>query len=150
MKKWNGKNFTPTEFRCKCGHPDCQAQSDEAIVAYVDERLILTLDDLRIIHGEPIVITSGIRCKYHKIEIPKIQKSGIGGSHWIGAAVDVRMPKTETKQVSFLSNIFGNSILEGGLIKGIGVSDNATKRVLHIDVAHPNPARDCARFWTYP
>jgi len=54
------KHFSMSEFACKCG---CSAQISIA------PDLIRLLEHLRVSTGEPILITSGARCKEHNKRI---------------------------------------------------------------------------------
>ena len=72
------KNFSRSEFACKCG---CSKND-------IDIELVKMLQQARDILGEPIWINSGIRCKKHN----KVVGGKSNSSHLIGLAADIKLP----------------------------------------------------------
>lgn len=75
----NIKNFKLEEFRCKCksyctGYP-----------AILEKALLINLQNVRIHYGEPINISSGLRCKKHNAELKGSSKDS---GHLKGKASD--------------------------------------------------------------
>lgn len=84
------KNFTLTEFKCECGGRFCTGYP-----AYLDTNLLDNIQKVRTKYGQPVTITSGLRCKGYNSEL--------GGSisnsrHMTGKALDFYVPgKTTTE-----------------------------------------------------
>ena len=70
--------FQPQEFECKCGK--CGKG-----MADMDETLLAMLDELRHKVGEPLVISSAVRCADHNWNVGGVANS----SHLKGLAVDI-------------------------------------------------------------
>lgn len=70
--------FIFKEFKCNCGK--CNSS------AYLNPRLIIYLDELRIYFGKPVIITSGIRCKKYN---SSLSGSSPVSAHLRGSAADV-------------------------------------------------------------
>lgn len=64
MSRLTAKWFDPdTEFRCRCGRPDCPAP-------VAPHRLLLRyLDIVRDQYGQPLVVTSANRCAVHNAAV---------------------------------------------------------------------------------
>lgn len=74
------KNFEPEEFRCPCGK----------CTGYPDRMKQVELDHIQTIrdhYGKPMIITSGLRCKYENQRAGGVSNSG----HLTGYAVDFYM-----------------------------------------------------------
>lgn len=74
------KNFEPEEFRCPCGK----------CTGYPDRMKQVELDHIQTIrdhYGKPMIITSGLRCKYENQRVGGVSNSG----HLTGYAVDFYM-----------------------------------------------------------
>lgn len=56
------KNFSSSEFECKCKNPECVEQQ-------ISKELIEDLQKVRDDHGKSITITSGYRCLKHNRSI---------------------------------------------------------------------------------
>lgn len=81
------QNFSRWEFSCKCG---CG-------FAIVDTELIDRLEELRVVFGEPITITSGCRCKGHNaVTVGAAENS----QHLLGWAADFRVRDIHEDQVA--------------------------------------------------
>lgn len=101
------KNFHPyvdTKLRCTCGHPLCNKRSVDQDTL---DKVQLIRDDL----GEPMIITSGGRCPYHRDELKKSEP----GDHQLCKAVDVYCDDEmlETK-LKVLAGRHGASRVAGG------------------------------------
>ncbi len=115
------RHFSKGEFACRCG---CG-------LAEPAETLIDLLEEIRAITGEPITITSGMRCPAHN--------AAVGGStrsaHTTGHGCDIHAPGGVKK----------HSLVKAALIAGtrrVGVGKN----FIHIDTATSLPA---PRLWSY-
>ncbi len=73
------KNFTLSEFSCKCAYHDCN-------VTLVSQKLVASLQSLRDVIKEPLTITSAYRCERHNLEVGGVKRS----QHSEGLAADVR------------------------------------------------------------
>lgn len=77
----NLRHFKLEDFACKCGRSECDAPP-------VDMTAALKLDGLRLEFGEPMIVTSGCRCK--------VQNAIVGGVpnsfHTKGVAFDIKCP----------------------------------------------------------
>jgi uncharacterized protein YcbK (DUF882 family) len=70
----------PLLFHCPCQHPDCDAPSPSP-------RLLDLLERTRARLGEPIVVTSGVRCVRHNAEVGGEPDS----EHVTGEGCDLRV-----------------------------------------------------------
>ena len=71
------KYFKKSEFRCPCGH--CNGFPVE-----MDMRVIRILDKIREYYGQPIIVTSGVRCDFENRQVGGAWNS----THKQGKAVD--------------------------------------------------------------
>lgn len=71
----NIKHFKKEEFTCKCG---CGTNN-------IDLKLVKILDEIRDYFGQPVVISSGCRCKKHNAKVGGVQ----GSRHVLGKAADI-------------------------------------------------------------
>jgi len=70
--------FKLSEFACKCGRDNCDAE-------HMTIETLNLLNELRKLYGKPLYITSARRCEYHNSKV-----GGKPGSyHLIGAAIDI-------------------------------------------------------------
>ena len=77
------KNFSRSEFACKCGLVTCGANQ-------VTDELAMKLQFLRDSLGEPMKITSGVRCLAHNINIGGSNNSShVPKDDGKGRAVDI-------------------------------------------------------------
>lgn len=126
------RNFTRSEFRCKCGKCDSTG-------AEISDELLDAVQALRTICEFPFIITSGYRCPSHPAEKHK----DFVGSHGLGMAVDIAVSHEEA--IHLLRNA-----LNSGLFNGIGVNQKGDSRFIHLDVAtdlEVNAPRP--HIWTY-
>ncbi len=71
------KYFKKSEFRCPCGH--CSGFPVE-----MDLKVVQILDKIREHYGQPIIVTSGVRCDYENRQVGGVWNS----THKQGKAVD--------------------------------------------------------------
>lgn len=81
------KNFSRSEFKCKCGR--CASN-------YVDIRLVKGLQELRDLIGKPIIINSATRCKEHNKAVGGVPNS----QHVLGRAADIRVDGMATSKLA--------------------------------------------------
>ncbi len=68
------KHFKKEEFNCKC----CGMNN-------IDLKLVKILDEIRDYFGQPVIISSGCRCKNHNTKVGGVQ----GSRHVLGKAADI-------------------------------------------------------------
>jgi len=86
VKRWT-KNFSPEEFKCKCGR--CSGYP-----SFMKENELKNLQTVRDKYGKPMTITSGIRCKSYNNSLPG---HAADSPHLYGMAADFYIPGvTET------------------------------------------------------
>lgn len=69
------KHFKKSEFGCNCG---CGTD-------HIDKNLVNMLENMRVLKGSPIIITSGVRCIPYNASIGGVDDS----AHIFGYAVDI-------------------------------------------------------------
>lgn len=116
------KHFSAHEFACK-GENCCSG------TAAIDCNLVIALEHLRRIVGQPLIVNSGFRCLTYNRDIGSKDTS----QHPLGRAVDVRPPEGWT------SEMLKNSANEVAALRlgGIGLYDT----FIHVDVRLDGPAR---------
>lgn len=77
------KDFKAREFDCPC---------DNCSQTFIDDELVLKLQELRDVLGFPLKITSGYRCDHHQEELKEMGfETAVGKSqHQEGRAADVK------------------------------------------------------------
>lgn len=110
------KNFTSEEFQCSCGK--CE-------VKRISPTLVKKLQSLRDRVGEPIYITSGVRCKAYNKKIGGHPKS----PHLDGLAVDCNVKSWVPIDFAIMASKIANI--------RIGIYPNH----IHIDVVPPHPSK---------
>ena len=75
------KHFRKSEFKCGCRGKYCDGYPKE-----IDPKLIGILEKIRVKHNEPIVITSGVRCKKYNNSLTGASKTS---KHLKGKAADI-------------------------------------------------------------
>lgn len=115
------EHFKLDEFRCKC----CRKAD------YVDDlqRLAMALEKIRSLVGQPLLITSGWRCKQHNMRVGGAYKS----PHLKGLAADIAC------HTSLFRYKLVAAALECG-IKRIGIGPN----FVHVDLLDSD-----GMIWTY-
>lgn len=108
------KNFKQKEFSCKCG---CGSDS-------VTPTILLLCQLVRDISGNPVTITSGVRCSDHNKNVGGAEKSQhVPDIDGFGHAVDVQVDGVSPSKVyELLDGLFPNTL-------GLGLYDNW----VHID-----------------
>lgn len=107
-------NFAFSEIACR--------ETGECVI---DEGLMDKLQEMRSKCG-PLKVTSAYRSPSHSIEAAKIEKSGKGGAHVTGKAIDIACDREKAY------NILGVAMELG--FTGIGVKQSGNGRFLHLDV----------------
>ena len=126
------RNFTRSEFRCRCGKCDSTGME-------ISDELLDALQALRTMCNFPFFVTSGYRCPRHPAERNKDEV----GSHGHGLAADIAVSHNEALHLL-------KHALSSGLFTGIGVNQKGDRRFIHLDVATeddinaPRP-----HIWTY-
>jgi len=111
--------FSPEELTCRCG---CGLN-------IVSGKLVVLMNRVREKFGEPIIVTSGSRCKKHNKKVGGSATS----SHLDGLAMDCRMPLPAGKRHKLVELLFR--------FQRIGLS----KEFFHVDI---DPAKKQA-LWFY-
>jgi uncharacterized protein YcbK (DUF882 family) len=74
------RHFTPAEFICRCGRPECDALLEPTL------RLVVSLDRMREFYGSPIIVESGLRCPFWNAR----QGGEDDSEHLTGEGADLR------------------------------------------------------------
>ena len=120
--------FKPEEFRCRCGRPECDAPMAPS------DTLLERLEMLRARVGRPIVITSGLRCRWWNEHEHGEPNSG----HLTGEEVDVATANSHERWQLLAANWFSGPPLFERL--GIGAT------FLHLGTSLTLPTGVC---WAY-
>lgn len=88
------KNFSHEEFFCHCGK--CNNNAPPATFGNIEKLVKTILQPLRDMIGEPIIITSGIRCKKQNAEVGGAKNS----QHLQGKAADIIVKTYSPKQLA--------------------------------------------------
>lgn len=109
---WNNyPNFSKSEFDCK------HTGKNEMKPEFMEK-----LQELRILYGKPMKISSGFRDVTHPVEAKKSK----GGYHTLGIACDVACGSVEAYEIIRLAMQVG--------FKGIGVNQKGEGRFIHLDL----------------
>jgi len=120
MKKLT-KNFSISEFSCRCG---CTMPSG---VLLNIERLAVELQLLRTRCGASITINSAYRCKAHNKSVGGAKSS----QHLLGKAADIVIKGfTPDEVVNIVYDMLENPFLEGMYVGGVGRYNSFT----HLDI----------------
>ena len=122
------KNFTSQEFECPCGK--CKAKRQ--IIVEISPILVNKIQLIRDRVGEPIYITSGVRCKAYNKKIGGYSKS----PHLDGLAADIQVKGISS---AYVKNIPVTLAHIASKIDGIriGIYPNH----IHIDIVPPTPSK---------
>lgn len=109
-------HFKPSEFQCRCGRAECDAPP-------MDQAFLEKLDMLREKWGRPLVVTSGLRCRWWNDQVKGSPKS----QHMHGKAADLRVQNlNESRSIHALAEQLGFGGVEIG--KGFIHVDTGPKR----------------------
>ena len=122
--------FRESEFTCRCGCGD----------AAVDFAFLKALDAIRREFQRPMAISSGYRCKNHKIEAAK----RVPGAHNTGAAADILV--TSGVALSLLRIAAAHPAITGIGVQQKGV---ASSRFIHLDSVPPGGDLARPNLWSY-
>lgn len=115
---WNDiKHFKQSEFACKCG---C-GFSD------INLNLVKILDEIRDYFGQPVIITSGCRCRNHN---NKVSGSVSNSRHISGKASDIKV-RNVSKSVLLAKC---REYVASGRARYTYTNNTNMKNVVHIDI----------------
>lgn len=117
------RNFTDAELRCQCG---CGAINPNPLFDVLMDKV----QELRVLYGKSLKVTSGYRCPKHPLEARKNK----AGQHSI-AAIDLSVSRGEAHEVLRIALLLG--------FTGIGVNQKGNGRFIHLDL------RDAPTIWSY-
>ena len=106
--------FKIEEFECKCG---CGKN-------HMSAELLKMIDNLRILCGFPLIVTSGTRCLKHNTNEGGHPNSG----HMKGLCVDISAYGDRAAIIISHAYAIG--------FTGIGISQKGPSRFIHLDIAH--------------
>lgn len=112
------RNFSRSEFECKCGCGEAE----------VSPLLIEHLQKLRDYTGEPIRITSGLRCEAHNAAVG----GAINSQHLKGLAADIVVSWWPADELLRLLRV-----LVRANVLYVGYAYKIGKNAVHIDVRKP-------------
>ncbi len=121
-------HFTPSEFYCKCGRPECDALRD------ITTDHANRLEKLRERVGRPMVITSGLRCRFWN----EHEKGEPDSEHLTGQGTDIAAG-TSAERWQLVAANFAGAL---PVFERLGVG----KSVVHFGSASLKPLQLC---WTY-
>lgn len=96
MKQKLSEHFYWHEFKCPCGK--CESKPED-----IAKDLLINLEDLRTIIDEPIVVTSGLRCKEYNQKVGGSPKS----KHLSGLAADISVKHLTPVQIAYAAWLCG-------------------------------------------
>jgi uncharacterized protein YcbK (DUF882 family) len=120
-------HFSKAELTCKCG---CGLLPEESFMAKVEQ--------LRLVYGKPMPITSGARCALHNGEV---SSTGDNGPHTKRRAIDVAIRGEDAVALLRIALSQG--------FTGIGVSQKGASRFLHLDDLPNGPGCPRPMIWSY-
>lgn len=87
-------HFTLEELTRSVSHPEINNKPDATIIANLQQLCKLILEPTRVMLGQPMIITSGYRCKLLNNKV-----GGVANSyHLKGLAADIRITNNQTAQ----------------------------------------------------
>ena len=109
-------HFKAREFQCKCRRAECDAPE-------MDKAFLAKLEELRERWGRPLIVTSGVRCRWHNDQI----KGAPMSFHMRGRAADLRVQNlNEARALHALAESIGFGGIEIG--RGFIHVDNGPER----------------------
>lgn len=112
--------FKLREFECKCNSKDCTGKQPRL---RMNQTLLDALNRIREELGQPIVITSGFRCKNHN----KAIGGALNSRHMAGDAVDIRPASGSAEDLEELWKVCEREAAV------VGLGDGRRKGFVHID-----------------
>lgn len=107
------EHFDLSEFECKCTNQYCK-------ITIIDLRLVRSLEALRLLANQPMIINSGFRCIGHN----KAVGGAVESRHLLGLAADIKtdalLPEGKGRILKMAGILFG----------GIG----EYKKFIHLDI----------------
>lgn len=134
------KNFSPTEFTCKCGR--CTGYP-----TYMKQVELKHLQKIRDHYKKPMVITSAMRCSYENNRVGGVRNSG----HTRGYAVDFYMRGvTDTvanrkKSLSYIKGLENHEFTYGAYMKdsnGLYRAAAGMGNAMHTETHAPTPTKE--------
>lgn len=129
-------NFRRDEFACPCGQ--CGRNGAE-----MDHTLVMTLQRLRDTWGNPLTVTSGLRCPDHNNLIRGAHYS----AHLYGRAADIQVGDSREAY-----RLVYDALQHGHAVTGFGIKQHGgAGRFLHFDNCQPGEFSMIARprIWSY-
>lgn len=108
------EHFKEHELECRCG---CGRSE-------MDIEFMEMLEDMRVWHGKPIILSSAFRCPSYN---NRISSTGYNGPHTTGQAVDILVHAIDAYEIlraAFMFNFTGIGINQKGNLGG---------RFIHLD-----------------
>lgn len=113
-------HFKLSEFECKCKDKDCAGKQPRLRIS---QTLLEALNRIREELGQPILITSGFRCRKHNAAIG----GAVNSRHMAGDAVDIRPASGTEEDLELLFEVCGR---ENAIV---GLGDGRHKGFVHVD-----------------
>lgn len=133
------KDFSPTEFRCNCGH--CTGYP-----TYMKQVELKHLQKIRTHYKKPMTITSGMRCSYENNRVGGVRNSG----HLKGYAADFYMKGvTDTVEhrksaLSYMKKLDNHEFTYGAYMKdsnGMYRIASGMGNAMHTETHKPEPTK---------
>ncbi len=106
----------------------------------MDEEFLERLEQLRVVFGRSMPVTSAFRCPNHNAQV---SKTGFTGPHTTGKSIDIAVSGQDAFDLlalAFLHNF-----------TGLGISQRGphSKRFIHLDNIGDGPGRPRPTIWSY-
>lgn len=133
------KDFSPTEFRCNCGH--CTGYP-----SFMKQVELKHLQKIRDHYKKPMTITSGLRCSYENSRVGGVRNSG----HTRGYAADFYMKGvTDTVEhrksaLSYMKKLDNHEFTYGAYMKdsnGMYRTASGMGNAMHTETHKPEPTK---------
>lgn len=112
--------FKLSEFECNCKDKDCLGKQPRLRMS---QTLLEALDRIREEMGQPLVVTSGFRCKKHNAVIG----GALNSRHVHGDAADIRPASGKAEDLDLLFEVCKK---EAAIV---GLGDGRRKGFVHVD-----------------
>lgn len=113
-------HFKLSEFACECKDKDCLGKIPRL---RMKQELIDALNRIREELGQPVVVTSGFRCKRHNTAIG----GAVNSRHMSGDAADIRPASGSADDLELLWKVCER---EAAIV---GLGDGRRKGFIHVD-----------------